>query len=59
MSEVPPRKVWDREPRREELASAIFEWVEGFYNPLRRHSGLGYRSPNEFEDLHTAATAAA
>lgn len=44
---------------REELASAIFEWIEGFYNPVRRHSGLGYRSPNDFEDLHTTATAAA
>lgn len=44
---------------REELAAAIFEWIEGFYNPLRRHSGLDYRSPNDFEDLHTAATAAA
>ncbi|NKY09838.1 transposase [Cellulomonas hominis] len=37
----------------------MFEWIEGFYNPVRRHSGLGYRSPNDFEDLHTAATAAA
>ncbi|WP_210736892.1 IS3 family transposase, partial [Cellulomonas hominis] len=50
------RHAWSS---REELASAIFEWIEGFYNPVRRHSGLGYRSPNDFEDLHTAATAAA
>jgi len=41
------------------LASAIFEWIEGFYNPVRRHSGLGYRSPTEFEALHTAADLAA
>ena len=54
--ELLDRRTW---ASREELASAIFEWIEGFYNPLRRHSGLGYRSPNEFEDLHTAATAAA
>ncbi len=44
---------------REALASAIFAWIEGLYNPTRRHSGLGYRSPNNFEDQHSAATAAA
>ena len=44
---------------RAELASAIFEWLEAFYNPTRRHSGLGYRSPVEFERLHTAAVGAA
>lgn len=55
------RELLDRHSwtSREELASAIFEWIEGFYNPVRRHSGLDYRSPNDFEDLHTAATAAA
>jgi len=26
---------------RTELASAMFEWIEGFYNPRRRHSSLG------------------
>ncbi|MDO9427136.1 MAG: hypothetical protein Q7T93_09920 [Methylobacterium sp.] len=24
---------------------ACFSDIEGFYNPLRRHSALGYRSP--------------
>ena len=28
---------------------AIFTWIESWYNPLRRHSGLGQRSPNVFE----------
>ena len=28
---------------------AIFTWIEAWYNPLRRHSGLGQRSPNQFE----------
>jgi putative transposase len=28
---------------------AIFTWVESWYNPLRRHSGLGQRFPNAFE----------
>jgi transposase InsO family protein len=54
--ELLDRRTW---ASREELAAAIFEWIEGFYNPHRRHSGLGYRSPNDFEDLHTTATAAA
>lgn len=51
----------DRHARatRAELANAIFEWIEAFYNPRRRHSALGYRSPNEFETLHTATEIAA
>ena len=28
---------------------AIFTWIEAWYNPIRRHSGLGYLSPNNFE----------
>jgi putative transposase len=30
-------------------SSAIFEWIEVFYNRQRRHSTLGYLSPAEFE----------
>ena len=42
-----------------ELSSAMFEWIEGFYNPTRRHTALGNLSPVEFERLQiTAATAA-
>ena len=44
---------------RTELASAIFEWIEAWYNPRRRHSSLGDLSPVEYENLHTAATTAA
>lgn len=32
-----------------EARMAIFEFIEGWYNPHRRHSSLGYQSPNEFE----------
>jgi putative transposase len=32
-----------------EARLALFTWIEGWYNPRRRHSGLGYRSPVEFE----------
>lgn len=39
-------KTW---ATRAELRSAIFEYVEGFYNPTRLHSTLGMRSPVEFE----------
>jgi putative transposase len=38
---------------RDELANAIFEWIECWYNPNRRHSGIGMHSPVTFETLHT------
>ena len=43
----------------EELASAIFEWIEAWYNPRRRHTSLEMLAPHEFETLHTAADTAA
>jgi len=33
----------------DEAKSAIFEYIEVFYNRVRRHSALGYVSPAEFE----------
>ena len=36
-------------PTRRELGSAVFEYIEVFYNRERRHSTLGYRSPIELE----------
>jgi putative transposase len=32
-----------------EAKMAIFSWIEGWYNPHRRHSSLGYRSPMNYE----------
>ncbi|KQP69876.1 transposase [Methylobacterium sp. Leaf112] len=32
-----------------EARMACFSYIEGFYNPLRRHSALGYRSPVVYE----------
>ena len=29
--------------------AAIGEYIDGFYNPCRRHSAIGYVSPIEFE----------
>jgi putative transposase len=33
----------------EEARTEIFSYLEGYYNRIRRHSGLGYKSPLEFE----------
>jgi putative transposase len=31
---------------------AVFDFIEAFYNPRRRHSALGYVSPAEYEQRH-------
>jgi len=41
-----------------ELADAIADYIENFYNPARRHSALDYLTPDEFEDQHSAKTPA-
>jgi putative transposase len=33
----------------DEAEVAVFAWIEGWYNPHRRHSGIGYHSPVDFE----------
>ena len=35
-----------------EARTALFTYIEGWYNPRRRHSGLGYLSPVNFERTH-------
>jgi putative transposase len=42
------RSSW---PSRQMVKTAIFEYIEGFYNTRRRHSALGYLSPAEFEEV--------
>ena len=44
--ELIDRRTWKTKA---EARLAIFTWIESWYNPLRRHSGLGQRSPNAFE----------
>ena len=44
---------------RAEAKSAIFEYIEVFYNRWRRHSYLGYMSPAEFEAAAITAALAA
>ena len=39
---------------REQASSAIGLYIEGFYNPQRRHSSLGYKSPAAFETAYRA-----
>jgi putative transposase len=34
---------------RNQAKADVFDYIERFYNPRRRHSTLGYLSPMEFE----------
>ena len=43
---------------RDQARSAMFEYIELFYNHHRRHSTLGYLSPVEFERRHHEPMAA-
>jgi len=40
---------------RDEARRAVFEFIEGWYNPHRRHSSIGYRSPIRYEMEHRVA----
>lgn len=35
---------------RDDARADVFDYIERFYNPRRRHSTLGYLSPVEFEE---------
>jgi putative transposase len=48
-----------RWPTRHQLALAIFDWIETWYNPRRRHSYCKMLSPIDYEQAHTPAAAAA
>jgi transposase InsO family protein len=37
---------------RAEAKASIFEYIEAFYNRVRRHSSLGYVAPEEYERTH-------
>jgi putative transposase len=45
------RKTWRS---RDLLRSAVFDYIEGFYNPERIQKRLGYRSPADFESASVA-----
>jgi putative transposase len=40
------RQSW---PTKRELIGEVFDYIETFYNPIRRHSTLGFLSPAAFE----------
>ena len=57
-NELIKRRNWTS---RDQARLAVFSYIETFYNPRRRHSALGYRSPIEYENMsqETPANAAA
>jgi transposase InsO family protein len=42
------RSLWQT---RRQTEAALFEYINGFYNPRRRHSTLGGKSPLAFERM--------
>ena len=64
--ELLDQRLWETP---EELGSAIFEWIEAWYNPRRRHTSIEMLRPVDYEHhwqqsqataaLHTAANGAA
>ncbi len=60
--ELLDQAIWETP---EQLGAAIFEWIEAWYNPRRRHTSIGMLSPVDYEhhwnttNLHTAAEGAA
>lgn len=57
-------ELFDQQPggrfeSRREAKLAVFDYLESFYNPRRRHSSLGQISPAQFEARHTAQATAA
>ena len=46
-------------PRRESVRVAIFEYIECFYNPRKRHSSLGHLSLVEYEQARLGGAAVA
>src|SRR5215217_7383187 len=45
--ELVHRRSW---PSRRELTTEVFEYIEAFYNRVRRHSTLGMLSPADYEN---------
>jgi putative transposase len=43
---------------RQDARTAVFDYIEAFYNPIRLHSTLGYRSPIEYEKISNEEQAA-
>jgi putative transposase len=54
-TELLDRQAWTT---RAQLAQAIFEWIEVFYNQRRRHSTIGMLSPVDYAHANTVSPAA-
>ena len=48
------RRVWTTFT---DACMAIFTWIDGWYNPRRHHSGIGQKSPLNFEHEYAAKAA--
>ena len=42
---------------RQQAKTSIFSYLESFYNAKRRHSSLGFLSPDDFERIHLVQAA--
>lgn len=45
----------ERYATRAQARASVFDYIERFYNRVRRHSALGYLSPEQFEQFEQAA----
>jgi putative transposase len=54
-TELIDRSVWAGPA---EARTAVFEYIEVFYNRIRRHSSLGNLSPEQFEERYRSSSAA-
>ena len=49
---INPEEVYESDYRSKEVAKLrLFDYIEVFYNRVRKHSGLGYLSPYQFEQI--------
>src|SRR5450755_2072406 len=53
---MPRRELLDRTSFKSqaEARMAVFDFIEGWYNPHRRHSALDYLSPIDYERAYAA-----
>lgn len=58
ISQVDPSSADDDSARRREARMSVFQYIEGFYNPRRPHSGPDYLSPINYEPLTTLSESA-
>lgn len=40
---------------KQEASEAVQDYIDGFYNPIRRHSSIDYLSPNRYEKINPVA----